>query len=418
MRGWLEPFRPSRENPWDFAAAAHLWRRAGFSAPPAQVEASARLAPEEAAAEIARGPAEDPATAELESIYPTVLALGSADALRAWLVARMLRCGHQLREKVALFWHGHFATSILKVRDPVWMARQYRLFLDLGLGPFGRLLEAVTRDPAMIRWLDNDTNRKGHPNENFARELFELFTLGPGNYTEHDIAEAARAFTGWHVRGDAFHFARALHDGGTKRVLGREGAWNGDDVCRFALEEPACGRFLAGKLLRFFVRPDPPAEAVEELGALLREGGYDVARALERLFASRLFFDPASRRALVKSPAEFLVGAARSLGVAPDAGAVVAALRETGQELLAPPNVKGWPGHRDWINTATWMTRVNAARELTRGLRPASSGIDALSRAVLGEPLPPAARAAIDAARLAPEDAAHALLALPEAHLG
>ena len=191
MRGWLEPFRPSRENPWDFAAAAHLWRRAGFSAPPAQVEASARLAPEEAAAEIARGPAEDPATAELESIYPTVLALGSADALRAWLVARMLRCGHQLREKVALFWHGHFATSILKVRDPVWMARQYRLFLDLGLGPFGRLLEAVTRDPAMIRWLDNDTNRKGHPNENFARELFELFTLGPGNYTEHDIAEAA-----------------------------------------------------------------------------------------------------------------------------------------------------------------------------------------------------------------------------------
>lgn len=417
MPSWLEPFRPSREAPWDFAAAAHLWRRAAFSAPPERVEASAQLAPEEAVAEIVRGPAEDPAATELHSIYPTVLALGSADALRAWLVARMLRCGHQLREKVALFWHGHFPTSILKVRDPVWMARQYRLFLELGLGPFGKLLDGITRDPAMIRWLDNETNRKGHPNENFARELFELFTLGPGCYTEADIAEAARAFTGWHVRGGAFHFARSLHDGGAKRVLGREGLWNGDDVCRFALEEPACGRFLAGKLLRFFVRPDPPAEAVEELGAFLREGGYDIARALERLFASRLFFDRGSRRALVKSPVEFLVGTARSLGVAADAGAIVAALREMGQELLAPPNVKGWPGHRDWINTSTWLTRVDAARELTRGFHPASPGIDALGRAVLGEPPPPAARAAIDAAGLPPQDVAHALLALPEAHL-
>jgi len=267
----------------------------------------------------------------------------------------------------------------------------------------------------MIRWLDNETNRKGHPNENYARELFELFTLGPGHYSEQDIQEAARAFTGWTILRDAFHFAAPLHDEGEKAVFGRRGAFGGDDILRLALEQKACGNFLAGKLLRFFVAPEPPPDAIEEFGALLRGNGYDLSASLETLFASRLFFDPAHRRTLIKSPLEFLVGGARCLAIAPDASALVPLLREMGQDLLAPPNVKGWPGHRDWINTATWMTRVNAARELTKGAT--GLGAERALRSLLGEVPGDGAGRALLAADASPAERAHALLCLPESHL-
>ncbi|MGQ0612818.1 MAG: DUF1800 domain-containing protein [Planctomycetaceae bacterium] len=411
----LEAFVPDARSPWDFAAAAHLWRRAGFCAAPERVEQTLELSPAEAARALVRGPAQDAALNDLESIYPSVLGLGGADPIRSWLVARMLRCGHQLREKLALFWHGHFATSLAKVRDEGFMARQYRLFLDGALGRFGDLLSKVARDPAMIRWLDNETNRKGHPNENYARELFELFTLGPGHYSENDIQEAARAFTGWSILRDAFHFAAPLHDDGEKSVLGRRGAFGGDDILRIALEQEACGTFLAGKLLRFFVAPEPPPDAVAEFGALLRGNGYDLSASLEVLFASRLFYDPAHRRALIKSPLEFLVGGARCLGIEPDASALVPLLREMGQDLLAPPNVKGWPGHRDWINTASWMTRVNAARELTKGA--AGLSAERSARSLLGAVPGDAAARALSTADASPAERAHALLCLPESHL-
>jgi len=416
MHEALKPWTPSRQNPWDFDAAAHLWRRAGFGAPEHAVRATERQSPADAVARIVDGPARDTPRDELESIYESVLGTGSADGLRAWLVSRMVRCEHQLREKLALFWHGHFATSLLKVRHVPWMARQYRLFLDHALGPFAMLLGEITRDPAMIRWLDNETNRKGHANENYGRELFELFTLGEGNYTEKDIQEAARAFTGWHILNDRFHLSRTLHDDGTKTVLGRTGRFGGADICRIALEEEACGLFLARKLLAFFVHPHPDADVVAGFGELLRHSGLDTRTALKHLFGSRLFFAKETRRALVKSPLEYVVGTARSLGIKLDAPAAVPELRSMGQDLLAPPNVKGWPGHTHWINTATWLARVNAARKLTQDFRGAGD-LEDHARVLLGRPLPDSERDRLVQSGAGKRDLAHALLSLPEAHL-
>ena len=316
-----------------------------------------------------------------------------------------------------MFWHGHFATSIAKVRDLSWMLRQYRIFLNDGLGKFPVLLDAVARDPAMIRWLDNETNRKGQANENYAREVFELFTLGDGNYTEQDIQEAARAFTGWHIMREQFHFARSLHDRGEKTIFGQTGKFGGEDVQRLALEQDACGRFLAGKLLRFFVMPDPDDAIVVSLGAVMKANGYDIAETMRIVLGSRLFFGPQARRSLVKSPIDFVVGSARALELKQtNAKAAVPLLRLMGQDVLAPPNVKGWPGDRAWINTATWLTRVRAARAIAAQAK-RSLGVDGSALAVLGRPLPPEERASLQSSGAGNADRVQALLTLPEAHL-
>jgi len=414
MHPALQPFTPSRARPFDLDAAAHLWRRAGFGAPVDVLRETAAQEPGEAVRALVRGPAEDAAARGLESIWEAVLGGNDADAVRAWLVTRQARCAHQVREKMALFWHGHFATSLRKVRQVDWMAKQYRLFLEHGLGGFRPLVEKVARDPAMIRWLDNETNAKGHANENYARELFELFTLGDGNYTERDIKEAARAFTGWHILQDRFHFSKTQHDDGEKTVLGKTGRFGGDDVIRIALEQEACGRFLARKLLRFFVTPDPDADVVAALGARMRKNGYDMAATLELLFASRYFFDPAHRGALVKSPVEYVVGAARAFGARLDAAEAVPALRRMGQELLAPPNVAGWLGHTEWIDTASWLARVNGIRGL---IASPSVPLTQAARSLLGARAPAATIENLKQSGAGKRDLAHALLALPEAHM-
>lgn len=402
---------------FDTASAAHLWRRAGFGAKRGTVEATVKLGRKEAVRRLVRGPRSEPVTEELEFIYQSVLGANDEEGARAWLLLRMLRSEHQVREKAALFWHDHFATSIAKVRDLGWMLRQYRLFLDHGLGRFDGLLDKVTKDPAMIRWLDNETNRKGAANENYARELFELFTLGEGNYTEKDIQEAARAFTGWHILRENFHFARSLHDKGEKTVLGKTGPFGGEEVQKIALAQPACGRFLARKLLRFYVQPDPDPEVVAALGDWMREHDYDWSATLELIFASRLFDGGEARRALVKSPIDFVIGSARALELKkPNLKKAVPALRGMGQDLLAPPNVKGWPGHRAWINTATWLVRVRTARALANGAGNRWR-LDDAAQAVLGRSLPAAERRELTKSGAGNRDLVQALLTTPEAHL-
>ena len=390
---------------YSYDDAAHLWRRAGFGADRATVQATQKQGPVAAAAALIDGPKNDEAAEDLEFVYQSVLGANDADGARAWILLRMLQSGHPAREKIALFWHGHFATSLKKVRHLGWMLRQYRLFLDHGLGRFPVLLDAVAKDPAMIRWLDNETNRKGQANENYAREVFELFTLGDGNYTEKDITEAARAFTGWHILRERFHFAKSLHDKGEKTVLGQTGNFGGEDIQRIALEQPACARFLAAKLLRFYVQPDPSDASVEAVAKTLRESGYDIGATLKVVLSSELFYSDASRRSIVKSPIDFVVGAARALEIEePPVKQAVPLLRAMGQDLLAPPNVKGWPGHRSWINTATWLVRVRAAHRIGR-----ASGIkrvDAAAQALIGRSLEGDA----------PSDV-YALLAAPEVHL-
>jgi uncharacterized protein (DUF1800 family) len=206
----------------------------------------------------------------------------------------MLRGGHPLREKMTLFWHNHFATSLVKVRDPVLMFRQNELLRAHALGKFGPFLQAISRDGAMLLWLDSSSNVKGKPNENYARELMELFSLGVGNYTEKDVREAARAFTGWRTDGAGFAFDARLHDGETKTVLGQAGPWDGGDVVRIVLEQPAASRFLVRKLYRHLVSETatPPDALLEPLCESFRRSDYDIAELVRTILASRLFYSP------------------------------------------------------------------------------------------------------------------------------
>lgn len=341
---------------WDAATAAHVYRRAGFGADRARRERATSL---DAALEDLFGRREhDPL---LVRGIDTLLALEDVGRLQAWWMALILRDRAPLVERVALMWHDHFATSDDKVRDVRLMHAQVQLFRERGLGDFRELLHAVARDPAMLVWLDGNANKKGHPNENFAREVLELFGLGIGNYTERDVQEAARAFSGWGVDGRRFVDREQYHDEGTKEVLGRRGAFDGDDVIDLVLAHPACPRHVARRLLEEFALPAPPDELVAEWAEVLLQENWHVGRALERLFRSELFLGPACRRARIAGPVELLACTAITLGVqdgpAPDQ--VARAATEMGQSLYRPPSVEGWEGGRAWVHAGTWLARHN-----------------------------------------------------------
>jgi uncharacterized protein (DUF1800 family) len=268
---------------------------------------------------------------------------------------------------MTLFWHNHFATSQQKVVRSQAMWNQHLLLREHALGNFGQLLHAVAKDPAMLVYLDGANSRKEAPNENFAREVMELFTLGEssqgggdGRYTEADIREAARAFTGWSVEPGAgeFRFRPAFHDSGMKTVLGQSGPLDGDAVLDILLQQDAAARFIVGKLWKEFVSPEPDAQEVARIARLFKGSGYDIGAVLRELFLSDAFWARDNRAALIKSPVDLVVGVVRQMGI-PVADALPLALKtaQLGQNLLAPPNVKGWPGQEDWINAGTLVER-------------------------------------------------------------
>ncbi len=278
----------------------------------------------------------------------------------------MLTSPRPLQEKMALFWHGHFATNEEKVRDYRKMLRQVELFQREGMGNFRTLMVHIAQDPAMLAFLDAGVNVKGSPNENFAREIMELFTLGVDNYTEHDIREAARAFTGWNFVGLDFQIDRSKHDGGEKQLLGRQGRFDGVEVINILLEQPAAPEFIAAKLYRFFVRDDISPAVRTALGARLREADYALAPLLETLLLSKDFYADESRATRFKSPVEYVVSTYRKLGLpqvpgAPDFNLVTASL---GQHLLYPPTVAGWSYGRSWITPSLLIERGNFALDL------------------------------------------------------
>lgn len=363
----LRPYEPSPRTPWDAAAAAHLLRRAGFAPSMRELRATVSAGPHQTITRLIDGVAETPRYAELTPLGPRLARRDDLSALRSWWLLRMAATANPLRARLAVFWHNHFATSNAKVRSTALMAAQLETVERFALGRFGDLLAAIARDPAMIIWLDGDQNAKGRPNENFAREMFELFTLGVSHYREQDIREAARAFSGWHQRGGRFHFARGEHDQGEKCIFGVRGRLGGDDVMRITLSQPACAAFLAAKLLREFVCPQPPPALIDALAARLRETDYDIAATLRALFSSAAFFDPRWRRSRIKSPVEYAIGIVRSLELRAPGPALASAVSEMGQRLFEPPSVKGWDGHRTWINDATMLVRLNAAARATRG---------------------------------------------------
>ena len=365
----LAPIEPDN-RPWTRNDAVHLLWRTGFGA---TVDAIDKAVDEGLEATLERRLNPQPESREFGRVSKLLREVahdtGNIDDLKAWWFYRMRYSANPLVERMTLLWHDHFATSYTKVQSVERMAAQNDSFRRHSLGDFRQLLHDMSRDVAMLVWLDGNANRKRHPNENFAREVMELFSLGIGNYTETDILEAARAFSGWHVRKGEFWFNELQHDDGDKTVFGRTGNFNGEDIIDLCLEHAACPRFIATKLLRYFVQPDPAEELVAELADRIRTHDFQLIPVLNDLFRSHAFWADSSRHALIKSPVDLVVGTQRTLDVRSNLNAGVEALAQLGQDLFQPPTVKGWDGGRDWISTTTMILRINYATELAGGER-------------------------------------------------
>lgn len=367
------PFDPASGRKFDLRAAAHLHRRAGFAASWSVLARDVADGPGAAVDRLLAGSPQStdgsPAAefeATMDSMAAQLATSAALTQLQAIWLYRMIFTPHPLRERMTLFWHNHFATSMAKVQSATLMQRQNDLFRAHALGDFRRLVGAVGKDPAMLIWLDSTTNRKAKPNENYARELMELFTLGRGRYGEKDIQEAARAFTGWFVIKDQFKEVLRQHDDGTKTVLGQSGKWSGDDVPAILLKQPACAEFLCKKLFRAFVSDThAPSDAlIAPLARALRDSDYQIKVPVAMILRSNLFFDPAVRRRRVKSPVEFAVGTIRALEITSptvQTSALAEACQRMGQSLLAPPSVAGWEGGAEWINSTAMLARDNVA---------------------------------------------------------
>lgn len=297
--------------------------------------------------------------------------------IERWWLSRMIESPRPLEEKLTLLWHSHFATNHRTIHDSWLMYQQNQFFRKNAPGNFADLAMGIIRDPAMIRFLNNDSNRKSRPNENLARELMELFTLGEGNYTEADIKEGARALTGFSVEDNDFVFNQRVHDGAAKTILGQRGTHTGEDFVRILLTRPQCPLFVARKIYRHFVGdigvdPEPAQQAViTSLARLLVGNRYELRPVLKSLFMSQHFYDPAIIGAMVKSPVQLLVGTIRSLETPPrDNETLCDALAMMDQKLFDPPSVAGWDGGRGWINTSTLFVRQNVALFLIAGKLP------------------------------------------------
>lgn len=397
----LKRLNPSQ---WTPSCAAHLLNRAGFGGPPSEVQALYALGLNRAVETMLSGSEDDdmfppPTITEPKDLYDEMRAMRSMTseeekraaqqkarreqaeqlrATRAWWLDRMRYTVYPLREKMTLFWHGHFATGVEKVRAAYLMWQQNETFRARALGSFRYLAKEVSRDPAMMRYLDLQQSNREKPNENFARELMELFLLGEGvRYTEKDIKESARAFTGYRIdpqRG-AFVFQKQQFDPAEKTFMGRTGPYDGDAIIDIILDQPESAAFIARKLWVFFGSENPSATLVQNLGAQLRGANYDVRSTLREMFLSEEFYSPRVVRSQIKSPIQWLVQTSRVLEAPlPSQQALEASMSQLGQVLFAPPNVKGWEGGRAWISSSTLLFRYNLAGYIVSGKAPALDG--------------------------------------------
>ena len=276
-----------------------------------------------------------------------------------------------MRARMTFFWHGHFATSIQKVKAPRAILAQLQLFDAMAVGSYGKLLHAIVRDPAMLIYLDNTRNHRGKPNENLARELMELFSLGPGNYSESDIRDGARALTGWGIGPQGFRLAAQRHDSDKKTILGQTGRFDADDFVEIILQQPACAAFMIRKLWQYFAGADPTPEVLGALAAGFRASDYDVRLAVRDILRHPAFYSDAVRGNQIKSPVQLVVGTARTLRVQVNTPKIYQRmLALMGQTPYQPPNVKGWPGGRAWIDTTRLVTRYTFAEMIADGKIP------------------------------------------------
>lgn len=371
-----------------FDEARHLLGRATFGADAATIDRFSQLSRRQAVTRLldARAPqAVTPAPSWAEASFddPARLReLSEADKrrfqrerqregveLRAWWLREMRDTPRPLQERMTLFWHGHFATALQKVKSGQLLYRQNLTLRRHALGNFGELLHAVAKDPAMLIYLDAARSRRDAPNENFAREVMELFTLGEGHYHEQDVKEAARAFTGWGVeRGlGEFRFFPFRHDPGEKTIFGITGRFDGDEVLDLLLARPETAEFIVGKLWREFVSPEKDAQEIRRLAGLFRDNRYEIRPLLLALFTSDAFYAAKNRGALIKSPVELVLGTLIALeSPADDLRPHAFAIRGLGQDLFNPPNVKGWPGGEAWIDSDSLLRRKQFLARLGR----------------------------------------------------
>jgi len=371
------PYEPSAAAPWDLRRVVHLHRRAAFGATHAELQQDLTAGPAVALTRLLRGERRVGVPAEFDALS-TMLAESARLAndpqrLAAWWLWRMLVSPDPLGERLALLWHDHFATSQLKVMDLGAMRRQNEHLRRDARAPFATLLLAVVRDPAMLVWLDANANRKAHPNENLARELMELFTLGEGRYSERDVQEVARALTGYSVTADgAVHFAAAHHDDGEKTILGVTAHHDLESVLALLVAQPATAIRLARRLCAAFLRPElVTEETVASLAATLRESSLDVGRAVELVLRSERFFSAENLGGVVLGPVQWLMSLVRGLELLeplPSTLLLAEWCARLGQELFFPPTVFGWEGGRAWITTGSLLGRARCARELVSGV--------------------------------------------------
>ncbi len=349
---------------WDRDAAAHLLRRAGLPGPPEEVDALHALGPEQAVASLLEFEAVDDSALEARLAGLELDLTRRVDIEREWLV-RLVHTRRPFRERMALFWHSHFATAITKVKGPTLMHQQIETFRTTGRSRFEELLLAVARDPAMLIWLDNIDNHRSAPNENWARELLELYSMGIGSYTQADVLAAARAFTGWTLRrqvgGVVFAFNPSDHDFGTKTFLGETGAFDGGDIIAIICRQPVTARFLATSMWRHFAAMDPPEAVLDRLVDAYFGTDQSLLEVFRALFTSPELYAPEQRRARLKGPVEFTCGLLRQLRADIDGRQLGAVLTGQGQTLYDPPDPSGWPEGEAWMTTASLLLRSQLA---------------------------------------------------------
>jgi uncharacterized protein (DUF1800 family) len=440
-----EPFEPTDSREWNRSLAAHLYRRVAFGATAVQIDDAVKQSPTSVVQQIVRG-SEDTSDSRRQSdeLATILLSTGNPRQLAAWWVYVILHTDNPLLERMTLLWHGHFATSAAKVTDAALMLAQNRLLRRFALGDFRRLVQEISRDPAMLMYLDSATNRKARPNENYARELMELFCLGEGNYSEKDVQELARCFTGWEIKSGKFRFNQFQHDAGSKSVLGKTGTFEEGESIDWILKQPQAAQFIVGKLYHQFVcdEPAPTPQLLEPLAKELREHEWQIGFVVERILGSQLFFSAHALGRKVRSPVDMAVGLLRSLDATTNTHQLAADLEQIGQGLFFPPNVKGWDGGRAWINSSTILGRANMTARMigdenTRfgggkldeyfaslGANGPEQVVDLLINLQLAVPLPPSSRnGLIEICRKNPDraggvaDAVHALATLPEFQL-
>ena len=401
---------PQAPDTWTIYEAAHLLNRAGFGGSPSEIKALHALGrvkavdsllkpavsaqefplpewatPEKAAEDMQARLAQFRATQEAtKNMTPEQAEKARKEAnkdvqkenrqhgieAQGWWFRAMLHTKAPLREKMTLFWHDHFASSIQKVKQPVLMLMQNELFRRNAVGNFRALTHQVSKDPAMVIYLDTQTSKKGHPNENFAREVMELFTLGEGHYTEQDIHEAARAFTGYQLdrRDGTVVINERQWDETDKTVFGKTGKFKGDDIIVLIFEQPQAAKMMAGKLWEYFAAENPPAAAVDAMADTFRRANYEVTPLLRDIFLSKQFYAADVMNNQIKSPIQYLVQMLKELEIeqAPY-GYTNIAQQQLGQVLFQPPNVAGWDWGKAWINTNTLLSRYNVAGFITKG---------------------------------------------------